>query len=126
MMKLSDFEIDVMNLVWNQPQCAAPMIHEAISEQRDVTYSTVKTIIDRLEEKGALERCGRSGRTIFYRARISPDSIRRPMLDEFLGRVFGGDSRPLMNHLLDGDHLNEDDLDYLEKLLSEKRRDGSE
>ena len=120
-MKLSNFELDVLQVIWKQAPCAAPDVHEQIQPQHQVTYSTVKTIIDRLEKKGALERCGQTGRTIFYRASVSPDSVQKPLLEQFLSRVFAGNLRPLFNQLLDEDHLSEDDLAYLEQLLAKRR-----
>ncbi|MCE2461232.1 MAG: BlaI/MecI/CopY family transcriptional regulator, partial [Pseudomonadales bacterium] len=50
-MKLSEFELDVMQQIWRNEECSAPEVHRELGEARDVTYSTVKTIIDRLERK---------------------------------------------------------------------------
>ena len=50
-MKLSDFELEVMQLLWRQGECSAPELHQLIEKNKTVTYSTVKTIIDRLEKK---------------------------------------------------------------------------
>ena len=48
-MSLSDFEFEVMQLFWEMKEATAPQIHKIIEQRRDVKYSTVKTIIDRLE-----------------------------------------------------------------------------
>ena len=110
-----------MQLVWQQGECSAPELHEAISTQKDASYSTVKTIIDRLETKGALHRTRRVGRTIFYSTDLSPDEIRGSMLERFITHVFGGDRKPLFNHLLNDGNLSADDLKYLEQLLAKNR-----
>ena len=89
--------------------------------QKDVSYSTVKTIIDRLEKKGALHRTKQVGRTIFYATDLSPDEVRGSMLERFVTHVFGGDPKPLFNHLLNDGKLNADDLAYLEQLLANNR-----
>lgn len=116
-MKLSEFETQVMQIFWQQQQASAPQVHEIISQSKDVTYSTVKTIIDRLEKKQALKRSSQQGRTIFYSAAVSANKLRKPMLKNFIDKVFGGDKKQLINHLFKEDNLSEEDIDYLKKLL---------
>ncbi|MET1254850.1 BlaI/MecI/CopY family transcriptional regulator [Aliikangiella maris] len=93
-------------------------MHEKIMEKRDVTYSTVKTIIDRLEKKQAIQRVDQSGRTIFYGALIQPARTKKFLIQSFIQRVFGGQNRPLFNHLLNEEALSIDDIKYLEKLIA--------
>ena len=50
-MKLSELELDVMQLLWQQEPCTAAQLHELLSKNRKVAYTTVKTIVDRLEQK---------------------------------------------------------------------------
>lgn len=121
-MKLSDFEMDVMRVFWQQPEMSAPEVHETISKDREVTYSTVKTIIDRLEHKGALARSKQEGRTIFYKALVEAKEMSTPLVKSLIRRVFGGNARPLFSHLLANEKLSKDDIEYLEKLLQEKKR----
>ncbi len=125
MMHLSDFELEVMQLFWQQGELSAPATHERVSQRRDVTYSTVKTIIDRLEDKGAIKRVERHGRTIIYAATVAADDLRKPMIKDFIQRVFGGNRQPLFSHLLDDEDLSADDLRYLEQLLSDRRKDSN-
>jgi BlaI family penicillinase repressor len=54
-MKLSVFELEVLSLLWQSKESTAPELHKAICLSKSVTYSTVKTIVDRLEEKGAIK-----------------------------------------------------------------------
>lgn len=123
---LSDFELQVIQVFWQRGRASAPEVHEAIQEARPVTYSTVKTIIDRLQEKGALERCGKKGRTIFYQPALERDEVSRPLVQRFIDRVFGGNRRPLLSHLLEEDQLDSSDLDYLEDLISRKKKELGE
>ena len=50
-MTLSDFELEVMQLFWDTEESTAPQVHQIIQQRRDVKYTTVKTIIDRLERR---------------------------------------------------------------------------
>ncbi len=123
-MKLSEFETEVLQVFWQHSTASAPDVHKIIIETKDVTYSTVKTIIDRLEKKGAIQRTDQKGRTIIYAATDSATSMRKPMLDNFINKVFGGNSRLLMNHLLENESLSQDDLDYL-KTITNKNKESS-
>lgn len=120
-MNLSDFEIDVMNVIWRKGECSAPEVHEEITREKDVTYSTVKTIIDRLEKKGAVTRARSEGRTIFIQPEVSPESIQESMLDRLVNHVFAGQRRPLFTHLLRDDDLSVEDVEYIEGLLRERQ-----
>ena len=125
-MRLSDFELDVMQQFWHAGACSAPKVHQAIADARDVTYSTVKTVIDRLERKGALKRNRQEGRTILYEAVVSPDAVQQTMLERFVAHVFAGDRRPLLSHLLKDEELTAEEYRYLERLLARHRSRTSE
>lgn len=122
-MKLSAFELEVMRLVWRDQEVIAPDIHRELTQDRDITYSTVKTIIDRLEDKGAIERLRTYGRTILYGPTVDESSLAQPMVKDLIRKLFGGEARPMINHLLHDEDLTLDDLAYLEKTISEVRKE---
>ena len=122
-MELSDFELEVMQLFWEKPNASAPTIHQIIEKKRSVSYSTVKTIIDRLEKKGALTRSDQQGRTIFYSPSVEKNQLRKPMIKDFIKRVFLGESKPLVAHILQEEELSLDDISYLEALLEQRKKD---
>ncbi|MEM9532154.1 MAG: BlaI/MecI/CopY family transcriptional regulator [Pseudomonadota bacterium] len=117
-MALSDFELAVLQLFWDQGDLSAPRAHELVSETRAVTYSTVKTIIDRLEKKGALRRVEQHGRTIIYAAALDREAVQRPLVREFVSRVFGGDRSPLFSYLMDQDSLSEKEIETIKALTA--------
>lgn len=120
-MRLSEFELDVMAHFWRDGELSAPALFERIGDERGITYSTVKTIIDRLEEKGALKRVANQGRTIFYMPAIKQEKIRKPLVRSVIRRLFGDDLRPLFAQLVRDERLSEEDLEYLQKLVDEAR-----
>lgn len=121
-MKLSDFELTVMQFLWQCPQASAPELHQQVLEHKEVTYSTVKTIIDRLEKKGAISRSGQSGRTIFYQAAIQAHDIQKPMFRSMLSNLFGGNKKQLINHLFENEKLNDSEIEYLEQLIKASKK----
>jgi BlaI family transcriptional regulator, penicillinase repressor len=121
--KLSNLELDVMRLIWRDKEVIAPDLHRELEKDRDLSYSTVKTIVDRLEEKGAIGRIRTYGRTILYGPLIQEKELAKPMVKDLLRRVFGGEARPMISHLLKDEALSLDDLAYLEKIIAKKRKD---
>jgi len=100
-------------------------VHREIKEIRDVSYSTVKTIIDRLEQKSALTRAEKQGRTIFYTAAIEPSQVSKPMIKGFLRRLFSGKPQQLIAQLIQDEELTNDDIATLEKMLASKKNSDS-
>ena len=121
-MALSDFELEVMQIFWDCEQSTAPEIHKIIQRKRDVKYTTVKTIIDRLEKKGSLQRSKTEGRTIFYTATTEKQSVKVPLIKDFINKVFLGKSRPLAAHILEQEELTMEDIEYLESVLNERKK----
>ena len=119
--RLSEFELDVMTHFWSDRELSAPELFERIGNARGVTYSTVKTIIDRLEEKGAIERVSNRGRTIVYSPVVKRERVRKPLVKAFLRRLFGDDLRPLFAQLLQDEKLSPEELEYLRKLVADAK-----
>lgn len=120
--KLSDFELEVMQLLWVSGEASAPHLHQEIAAKREVAYSTVRTIVDRLVAKGAIAAAGRSGRTVLFRPVITEQEVRAPLTRRFVERVFGGQTRPLLSQLVENEALSDADIRYLQKLLEDKRQ----
>lgn len=122
-MRLSDFEIDVLTHFWENDRLSAPELFREIGEARGVTYSTIKTIVDRLEEKGAIRRVDNEGKTIIYSASVSREQVRKPLVDSFVKRMFGEDRRPLFAQLFRNDTLSEDEIEFLRQLVDEAEQE---
>ena len=120
-MKLSEFELEVLNLLWQLKESTAPVLHREILKTKKVTYSTVKTIVDRLEKKSAIKRIKNYGRTIVYTPAIKQSSLQKPMIKTFINKVCAGNPRLLLNHLLEEEQLSDDDLAYLQSVLDKRK-----
>lgn len=120
-MKLSEFELDVMQRFWDEGASTASAIHKHVTEEKSVAYTTVKTIIDRLEEKGAIQREGVEGRSIIYAAAIKKEVLSKKLLPDFVRRFFQGNSSHLITQLIDDDKLSEADIRYLEAFIADRK-----
>jgi BlaI family transcriptional regulator, penicillinase repressor len=123
---LSNLELDVMRLIWRDKEVIVPDLHRELERDRGLSYSTVKTIVDRLEEKGAIGRIRTYGRTILYGPLVAESALAKPMIKDMLRRLFGGEARPMISHLLDEAELSSEDLKHLEKVIAQKRKDLKE
>mgnify|MGYP001155056959 CR=1 FL=1 len=121
-MKLSDFELDVMEIIWQHESISAVDIHKAIQQQRAVSYSAVKTVIDRLEQKAVLKRVEQQGRTIFYASAIAKEQVSKPMLKGFLKRLFSGKPQQLIAQLIQDEELSDKEIKALEQMLASKKQ----
>ncbi len=106
--------------MWKLKESTAPELHKLILENKTVTYSTVKTIVDRLEEKGAIQRIKNYGRTIVYAPSADQNEMQKPLLKKFINKVFAGNPRLLMNHLLEDETLTDDDIIYLQSIIDKR------
>lgn len=119
---LSRFEWQCLKLLWERGRASAREIHEDLGGAP--SYSTVRKIIERLEEKGAVERAGRDGKAWVYRPVVSRARMVRKELRRFLESVFDGSAAPLVAQLADMDELSLEDLRELEERIEEGSGEG--
>jgi predicted transcriptional regulator len=118
-MRLSRFELEILEFLWKMGESSVRELQEAIPVESRPAYTTVQTIVQRLEQKGAVRRTRKVGNALMFEAVVSRRSAYRRMIDELL-QLFGGSAQPLVAHLLDTGKLTLDDLKALEK----KKRGG--
>lgn len=121
-MKLSDFELDLMQFFWQNGQSTAKEAHQWVTLNKAVAYNTVKTIVDRLEEKGAIKRIGKQGRALIFQAAVSKEELTPSVLPGFVKRFFGNNNGNLISHLIEDNKLSDDDIEFLQNYLKEKKK----
>lgn len=121
-MKLSPLELEVLNYISDAIEATAPAVHAEIQKKRDTAYSTIKTVFDRLEKKGAIRRSKKVGRTNFYCASVTKQSVQTTLVNEFVSRVFSHDKMALLNTLEREQRLTTEEIDYLQALLEEDKK----
>jgi len=121
--ELTEAEWEIIQVVWEHEPCAAPAVQEELAARKKWTYSTVKTLMDRMVIKGLLTT-ERIRNLILYRAAISQQDAQRGELMRTVKRAFGGAFTPLMQFMLDSDTLSQNELDELQTMLKRRRRQG--
>ncbi len=115
-MQITQAELEVMKVLWRAPGLAASDVASALEDQQDWTIKTVKTLLARLVEKGAL-KTEADGRRYLYHPEIKEADYRKRAAGQFVDRVFDGRAAPLVAHLADARGLSPDDIEELESLL---------
>ncbi|MCA9138633.1 MAG: BlaI/MecI/CopY family transcriptional regulator [Planctomycetales bacterium] len=120
---LSKGEMDVARVLWDVGPAGVRDVHQALSKEREVELSTVQTYLRRLETKG-YATSQLKGRARVYSAKAKPRTVIRETVDELVDRLFGGDSMPLVRHLIEERGIEQKDLDELRHLIDKLDRDG--
>ena len=121
--KLSALELRIMNELWTRGALSIREVHEAVAKKDRPAYTTVQTMVYRLEAKGALRRTRKIGNAHVFEATTTRASVQTRLLKELLG-LFGGNARPVMAHLVEMGKISKEDIDDAQKLLREhKSRD---
>ena len=121
--KLTAGEWDIMRAVWEHEPCAAPTVTEALQKSRKWAYSTVKTMMDRMADKGLLTT-SRMRNLILYRSAVTAAQAQASEVMGAVKRAFNGALTPMMQFLIDSDNLSAEQLGKLETLIKAKRRRG--
>jgi BlaI family penicillinase repressor len=115
-MKLSDAEWTVMNAVWQQAPATPRDVLERTEPATGWAYTTVKTLMERLVEKGALKSKKRAN-TRVYEPRVSRSEARLSALHDLVDRAFGGTFGSLVHFMVEEERLTEADRAELEQMI---------
>ena len=117
-------ELQILEVLWTRGACSIREIHEALPDKGRPAFTTVQTVVYRLEKKKALRRVKQISKANIVEAAISREEAQTTLLDEFLS-LFGGGPKPVMARLVESGRLTLDDIkeaeDALKKLLKKGR-----
>jgi predicted transcriptional regulator len=111
---LSRFELEIMEILWTLGEASVREIQEAIEEHKRPAYTTVQTILSRLEEKTAVRRTRKIGNALLFEPLVAREPVYQRLIDDFLG-LFDGSAQPLVGRLLETGQLTLEDLKALEE-----------
>jgi len=116
---LSKAEMEVARIVWNLSEATVRQVFETFPPERRPDFATVQTYLRRLEAKGYL-RAKRRGRTMVYRARVRPDDVIQETVADLVDRLFGGQTIPLLHHLILDRRISSDEIQKLREMIDER------
>jgi BlaI family transcriptional regulator, penicillinase repressor len=113
-------ELQILDVLWARGACSIRELHEALPAKGRPAFTTVQTVVYRLEKKQAVRCVKRISKANIFEAAISRDEAHTTLVDELLN-LFGGRPKPVMARLVESGRLTLEDIkeaeDALKKLL---------
>jgi len=121
---LSKGEMEVARVLWEIGAAGVRDVHEVVSANRDMDYSTVQTYLRRLEAKGYASS-KLKGRVRVYAPKGKALTVIRDTVNDLVERLFGGNSLPLVRHLIEDRGMTPKEIHELKELLDQYESDDS-
>ena len=121
--RLTKLELTIMDAFWRQGACSVREIQEAFPETGRPAYTTIQTVVYRLETKGAVRIVKRISNANIFEPAISRDEAQGRVVDELLA-LLGGKTRPVMAHLVKTGQLTLADIQEAERMLRQHQKEG--
>jgi len=119
--RVTRFELQLLEKLWDLGPCSVREIQEALPEEHRPAYTTVQTMIYRLEQKAAVRRVKKVGNAHVFEAVLTRMAVRKRLVAELLD-MFGGAPASVMSHLVETGQLTLADIRAVEKELARRER----
>jgi BlaI family penicillinase repressor len=123
--RLSEVQLVLMRALWQEGRATIPAVYERVRKRRSMAYTTVATLLKRLENRGLVQR-DKQGREHVFEALVSEDAVKRSMVSDLVTNLFRGDARALLSHLVQDAEIDEDDLKTVRRMLSVEAKKKNE
>jgi BlaI family transcriptional regulator, penicillinase repressor len=116
---LTEQELEIMKVIWDRGEATVRDVVAVLSEQRQIAYTTVMTMMNILEQKGHLKK-RQVDRAFVYKPAHAQEQVIGSMVRDFVDRVFNGSAAPLLVHLVDDKKLTEKELNEIREIVRRK------
>lgn len=113
---LGKLQLKIMQALWQRGPSSVREVQESFPAKKRPAYTTVQTVMYRLEAKGALRRAKKISNAHIFEATLSREVTQGRLIDDLLGH-FGGRSQPVMAHLIESGKLTLQDIKDAEQML---------
>ena len=117
--KISESEWAVMEVLWDDSPRTASEIAKSLRKKTSWAENTVRTLLTRLVEKGALEVQDQAGSPKLYSPAVKREACVKAESESFLERIFQGAAKPLLVHFAKNARLTPDEVRELKRLLDQ-------
>ncbi len=119
--RLGKVQLKIMHVLWERGRVSAREITDGLNRDEPIAHSTVQTLLRKLEAKGAVGH-ETVDRTFVFFPRIAEDNVRRGATHDLVERIFGGSPAQLMSYLLKHEHVSEQELEEIRRLVDEQSK----
>ena len=116
-------ELQILEVLWSRGACSVREIHDALPAKKRPAFTTVQTVVYRLEKKGAVRCVKRISNANILEAAVSRDEAHTTLVDELMA-LFGGRSKPVIARLVESGALTLDDIREAEEALKKHLKKG--
>lgn len=114
-------ELEILHVLWKRGASTVRDVHDVLSRQRDMGYTTVLKTMQLMAEKGLVTR-DESERSHVYAPAVEEQSVKRRMVSDLLDRAFDGSAAELVMHALSENFASKEDLKEIRELLDKQAR----
>jgi BlaI family penicillinase repressor len=111
--RLTRIELQIMEAFWQLGEASVREVQDTFQGKKRPAYTTIQTVVYRLEEKGALRKVKKVGNAYVFEPAVTKDATHRRLIDDLLV-LLDGSTGPLMAHLVDSGRLSLEDLKEIE------------
>lgn len=120
--RLAELQLAIMHVLWERESATVAEVRASLAPARVLAHTTVGTMLAKMEEKGQV-RHHSDGRVNIYQPLIRQDQVSESMVNDLAERLFGGDIKQMVCHLLDGNELTAEDLADLRRLIDKREKE---
>lgn len=120
---LGDLQHAIMTVLWERGEATTAAVHEALRIERGLALTTIATMLRKMEDKGVVAH-RTEGRQFVYRPTVTEVEVRESMVGELVERLFDGDARALVAHLVSSHEIEAGELAELKRRVKGGRRRG--
>ena len=118
---LGDLQHAIMAVLWARREATTAEVHEALRLDRGLALTTIATMLRKMEDKGVVAHRS-EGRRFVHRPTVSEALVRRSMVGELVERLFGGDAKALVAHLVSEHEIDAAELKELRRRVAGRKR----
>lgn len=123
--RLADLQLAIMHVLWDKGEASVGDVREALAEDRPLAYTTIGTMLTKMEAKGHVTHRV-DGRVNIYTPLLPRETVSRSMISDLASRLSRGDVTELVCHLLDECDVSREELSRLKKLIKQKEQELSD
>jgi predicted transcriptional regulator len=119
---LGDLQLAILRVLWSKKEAPLGEVHEALAA-RGLAPTTIATMLKKMEDRGVVKHRV-EGRQFVYRAAVAEGRVHRSMVGALIDKLFGGNPRALVEHLVSEGEIDAEELDELRRQLKAAERGG--
>jgi BlaI family penicillinase repressor len=121
--KPTESELDILNVLWRSESATVREVHEILSLDKTMGYTTVLKIMQIMDEKGLVER-DTQAKAHVYRAKLKQKEAQRNYVANLLDKVFGGSAKQLVLQALESKSASAEDMKEIREMLLEAEKEA--